>query len=70
MEVPPYDIKGRGIPVTGIIPKFIPIFTNSWKINIEKTPRIIKKFKPSDLYIAFIKPRVKIKYKMSKIQKI
>ena len=31
IELPPYDMRGRVTPVTGAIPRFIPIFTSDWK---------------------------------------
>ena len=33
-ELPPYEKKGRVIPVTGITPKFMPILMTDWKMII------------------------------------
>jgi hypothetical protein len=35
---PPYERNSRGMPVTGIIPVAIPMFTNRWKKNIDRSP--------------------------------
>lgn len=35
---PPYDKKGSGIPVIGMIPITIPMLTIKWKKNIPKIP--------------------------------
>jgi len=37
MLLPPKEMKGRGMPITGIIPMVIPIFTNQWKNRIQAT---------------------------------
>lgn len=40
-KVPPFEKKGRGIPVIGMIPNVIPIFSNMWINNRAKTPIVI-----------------------------
>ena len=36
-DEPPYEKKGRGIPITGDIPNTIPIFMARWNVKIEAT---------------------------------
>jgi hypothetical protein len=38
IDVPPELIRGSGIPVTGIIPIFIPILIKIWKNSIAQIP--------------------------------
>ena len=35
---PPYDTKGRGTPVTGMMPRHMPMFWNAWKPNQQAMP--------------------------------
>ena len=37
IEEPPYEISGRGIPITGIKPIVIPTFISVWKSRNEAT---------------------------------
>lgn len=37
-DVPPALIKGRGIPVAGIVPMFVPIFTNTSSSSFTPKP--------------------------------
>ena len=38
IEDPPYDTSGRGTPVTGMIPRHIPMFWKAWNPNQQATP--------------------------------
>ena len=38
IELPPYDTKGRGTPVTGMMPRHIPMFWKAWKPNQQAIP--------------------------------
>ena len=35
---PPYDMNGSGMPVIGMIPMVIPMFSKIWNANIASTP--------------------------------
>src|SRR3990170_837436 len=37
-ELPPYETKGRGMPVIGMIPTVIPTLTNIWRASIDAMP--------------------------------
>ena len=39
-DEPPAETKGRGIPVMGRSPRFIPIWTNVWIRSVVKNPEI------------------------------
>ena len=41
-EDPPYAMSGSGIPVTGMIPRFIPTVRNTWNMNIARIDPAIK----------------------------
>ena len=49
---PPAETSGRGSPVIGNIPKFIPILINDSKINIDIVP--IPKYKNISLFVTEI----------------
>ena len=38
MLEPPYDTNGSGSPVTGMMPRVIPMFSKAWKANQATTP--------------------------------
>lgn len=38
IEEPPEEKNGRVIPITGAIPRHIPIFSKVWKVSIEAMP--------------------------------
>ena len=38
IELPPYDTNGSGTPVTGMMPRHIPMFWNAWKPNQQAMP--------------------------------
>ena len=38
IEEPPYDTSGSGTPVTGMIPRHMPMFWNDWKPNQQAMP--------------------------------
>ena len=38
IEDPPYDTSGRGTPVTGMMPRHIPMFWKVWKANQQAMP--------------------------------
>ena len=35
---PPWETNGSGMPVIGMMPRFIPTFSKMWKSNIDITP--------------------------------
>ena len=35
---PPYDTKGSGMPVTGMMPRFMPTFSKMWNTNMAEHP--------------------------------
>ena len=35
---PPYDMNGSGMPVIGMMPIVMPMFSNIWNANIASTP--------------------------------
>ena len=39
-DEPPIERKGKGIPVTGTIPKFMPIFIKNWNQIEKKIPKL------------------------------
>ena len=41
-DEPPIERKGKGIPVTGTIPKFMPILIKNWNQIIKKMPKLNK----------------------------
>ena len=36
--MPPYDTNGSGTPVTGMMPRHMPMFWNAWKPNQQAIP--------------------------------
>ena len=38
IEVPPADTNGNGIPVIGMMPNVIPMFSKVWNANQATTP--------------------------------
>ena len=38
IELPPYDTKGSGTPVTGMMPRHMPMFWKAWKPNQQAMP--------------------------------
>ena len=38
IDDPPYDTSGRGTPVTGMMPRHIPMFWKVWKANQQAMP--------------------------------
>ncbi len=38
IELPPYDTNGRGTPVTGMMPRHMPMFWKAWKPNQQAMP--------------------------------
>ena len=40
IAVPPYEIRGKGIPTTGIKPVTIDIFNNTYKNILHAIPRL------------------------------
>ena len=38
VDVPPFDTKGRGCPVTGMAPTETAMFTMAWTTNINANP--------------------------------
>src|SRR5690606_9783799 len=38
IEEPPCDTKGSGMPVTGMMPRFMPMFSNTWNSSMDSTP--------------------------------
>ena len=38
IEDPPYDTSGSGTPVTGMMPRHIPMFWKVWKANQQAMP--------------------------------
>ena len=52
-DVPPADRKGKVIPITGNIPRFIPILIAICAANIEKTPTQIYRPRSSVAFFAF-----------------
>ena len=45
---PPYDMNGSGMPVIGMMPIVIPMFSKTWIANIASTPMASSVPKKSD----------------------
>ena len=45
---PPYDMNGNGMPVIGMMPIVMPMFSNTWNAKIPSTPTASSVPKKSD----------------------
>ncbi len=43
VDEPPYEMNGSGMPVTGIMPRLMPTFSNTWKPIMQRTPTHIRR---------------------------
>ena len=57
IEVPPYDTNGRGTPVTGMMPRHIPMFWKAWKPNQQAMPAAASRPKTSSVRAAIASAR-------------
>ena len=58
-NVPPYEIKGRGLPTTGIKPEVMARLINIWKKKRQVIPPAISLIKWLSLLAAMLKPKYK-----------
>ena len=66
-DVPPPDMNGSVIPVTGIRPIVIAIFSNTWKRNIPVNPIVISApYKSSQSRIIFVSLMKRSEYSVIK----
>ena len=56
-ELTPWLKIGSGMPVTGIMPAVMPMFTNIWKVNIKVMPTASNVPKSSSALRAMVSPR-------------
>ncbi len=52
IEEPPYDTSGRGTPVTGMMPRHMPMFWKAWKPSQQAMPAAASRPKRSSARIA------------------
>ena len=57
IDEPPYDTKGSGTPVTGMMPRHIPTFWKAWKPNQQAMPAAATRPKTSSVRVAIARAR-------------